>query len=273
MTNEGGSLLGRLRQHELTSRVASALALALLALGATFWGGIAFALFWAAASVFFLAEFLMMTGYRPLVRAIAVGGLGLAASALLLEMHWLSLSLGLVGAAALALVPISAAGVPRHLGPAGLLYAALVVLPSVAIRSEPAHGVSAMLWLYAVVWATDIGAYFVGRGLGGPKLWPRISPNKTWSGLIGGTLIGVGTAILADLVWLALPLSSGAVAAVSAFASLAAHGGDLMESALKRRYSIKDSSQLIPGHGGFMDRLDGFACASIVIALAFRLAV
>jgi phosphatidate cytidylyltransferase len=253
--------------------VASALGLALLALGATLWGGPAFAIFWAAASVFFLAEFLVMTGYRPLITAIAVGALSLLAAALLFEIQALPAALAIIAAAGLALAFVAAEGVPRHLGPTGLFYAACVVLPAVAIRSEPIYGFEATLWLYAVVWATDIGAYFVGRSLGGPKLWTRISPKKTWSGLIGGTLIGVGTASIANLLGLALPFSAGAVAAVSALASLAAHGGDLMESALKRRYSIKDSSQLIPGHGGFMDRLDGFACASIVIALALRLAV
>ncbi|SDR41106.1 phosphatidate cytidylyltransferase [Rhizobiales bacterium GAS191] len=268
------SLFTRLREHELTSRVASAFGLALLALGATAWGGAAFAVFWAAASVFFLAEFLVMVAYKPLVVGIAVGGLGLAGSALiLLQPGALPVGLAVIGLAGLVMAACAAGSAARYLSVAGLVYAACVALPVILIRSQPLHGLAATLWLYAVVWATDIGAYFVGRSLGGPKLWPRISPKKTWSGLVGGTLIGVGAASLANLCWPVLPLSAGAVAGISSLASLAAHAGDLMESALKRRYSIKDSSQLIPGHGGFMDRLDGFAAASIVIALALRIAV
>jgi phosphatidate cytidylyltransferase len=272
VTAERGSPLTRLRQHELGSRVASAVGLALLALGATAWGGLAFAVFWAAAAIFFLAEFLVMVAYKPVVRGVVIGGLGLAAATfVLVQQGSLPGSLAVIGVAA-ALMAICAAGAQRYLGVAGLVYAACVVLPVVAVRTQPLHGLAGVLWLYAVVWATDIGAFFVGRSLGGPKLAPRISPNKTWSGLFGGTLIGVGVSILANLCWLALPLSAAAVAAISAVASLAAHAGDLLESALKRRFSIKDSSQLLPGHGGFMDRLDGFAAASIIVALAMQVA-
>ncbi len=132
------------------------------------------------------------------------------------------------------------------------------------------HGLALTLWLYGVVWATDIGAFFVGRALGGPKLWPKISPKKTWSGLVGGTVVGVGVAMLLNIL-LAVPgLASPTVLAVSLVASLAVHAGDLFESALKRKFSVKDSSQLIPGHGGFMDRLDGFALASLIVAVTLR---
>jgi phosphatidate cytidylyltransferase len=158
----------------------------------------------------------------------------------------------------------------RLLGPAGLLYGACVALPVVMLRSGP-HGLALTLWLYALVWATDIGAFFVGRGLGGPKLWRRISPNKTWSGLVGGTVLGVAAALLVNLALHALELSAAALVALTVSVSLAAHAGDLLESALKRKFSIKDSSQLIPGHGGFMDRLDGFALASLAVLVAVRL--
>jgi phosphatidate cytidylyltransferase len=266
----GRSFLARLAEHELASRVASALCLAVLALGATLLGGVAFALFWTAAAVFFFAEFLAMIAYLPFATGAALGAVGLTGAALGVERAWL-----LAGLAALLLV---AGGVALRAerktigltGAAGLFYAACVVLPVIVLRSQPLHGVALTLWLYAVVWATDIGAFFIGRALGGPKLWPRISPKKTWSGFAGGIFTGVGVAMLVNLAFPVMALSQSGVLAVSALASLAAHAGDLLESALKRRYRIKDSSHLIPGHGGFMDRLDGFALASLVVAAILR---
>jgi phosphatidate cytidylyltransferase len=264
------TFLARLAEHELASRVASALGLALLALGATLLGGVVFALVWTVAAVFFFAEFLAMIGYRPLGTGTALGAVGLTGAALGPERTSL-----LVGLAALLLVGagVMAGAQGRRKGflaAAGLAYAACVALPVILLRSQPVHGLALTLWLYGVVWATDIGAFFVGRALGGPKLWPKISPKKTWSGLVGGTVVGVGVAMLLNIL-LAVPgLASPTVLAVSLVASLAAHAGDLFESALKRKFSVKDSSQLIPGHGGFMDRLDGFALASLIVAVTLR---
>ena len=123
------------------------------------------------------------------------------------------------------------------------------------------------MFLFAVVWATDIAAYFVGRAIGGPKLMPQVSPKKTWSGAIGGThrrrsLAAVAVAKFAGLDGLVRDRASLAVVL-----SVVAQAGDLFESALKRRFGAKDSSQLIPGHGGLMDRLDGFVAAAVLAAL------
>jgi phosphatidate cytidylyltransferase len=142
---------------------------------------------------------------------------------------------------------------------AGLIYAGVLLFGPVILRSDPSLGFVVMLFLFAVVWATDVAAYFAGRAIGGPKLWPAVSPKKTWSGALGGTLGGVvaglavvklaGVALAPHLVVVALVLS-----AVS-------QGGDLLESSIKRHFGAKDASQLIPGHGGLMDRLDGFLTA------------
>ncbi|MFI5014206.1 MAG: phosphatidate cytidylyltransferase [Hyphomicrobiales bacterium] len=266
------SLLTRLREHELASRVASALGLAALALGATALGGVLFALLWAGAAVFFFAEFLTMIAYRPRATGASIGAVGIAASALGVERGALLAGLAAICLAALLVAARAETSATRSFGAAGLLYAACVALPVIVLRSVPMHGFALTVWLYAVVWATDIGAFFIGRRLGGPKLWPRISPRKTWSGLIGGTLTGVGAAWLVNSWLVAVPLSGSAFLAVSVVASLAAHAGDLLESALKRKYSVKDSSQLIPGHGGFMDRLDGFALAALAAATGFWIA-
>jgi phosphatidate cytidylyltransferase len=139
------------------------------------------------------------------------------------------------------------------------------VLGPVILRTDPVLGLAAVLWLFAVVWATDVVAYAVGRALGGPRLWPRVSPGKTWSGAIGGTLAGMlgGVAVAAAAgvprLW--------PVALVALVASILSQAGDLFESALKRGAGVKDSGRLIPGHGGLMDRLDGFAAAAAFAVL------
>ena len=122
-----------------------------------------------------------------------------------------------------------------------------------------------MLWIFAVVWSTDIGAYAIGRGLGGPRLAPHWSPGKTWAGLIGGAgcaaLAGWGTArVLGISAVLPLVLVSAGLAIVEQF-------GDLAESVAKRRFGVKDSSGLIPGHGGLLDRLDGLLAVIPAVAL------
>ncbi|MBV9568078.1 MAG: phosphatidate cytidylyltransferase [Hyphomicrobiales bacterium] len=271
MRDDSHSHLTRFAEHELASRVVSALGLALLALGATVLGGIAFALFWAAAAVFFFAEFLKMIGYQPLTTGAAVGAIGLTGAAIGVER---SAPLAAAAALLIAAIVIAARAEKRSsgvIGASGLAYAACVVLPVVILRSLPVHGLGVTLWLYALVWTTDIGAFFIGRGLGGPKLWPRISPKKTWSGFVGGTFAGVAIAMLVNATASVVPLSSPAVLALSFAASLSVHAGDFFESALKRNYGVKDSSKLIPGHGGFMDRLDGFAVASVTIIGALKL--
>lgn len=141
-----------------------------------------------------------------------------------------------------------------------------VTLPAVALLYVyAAGGVKAVFWLLAVVWGTDIGAYASGRTIGGPKLAPTISPNKTWAGAIGGLICGTVAAVGLSAA-LNMPLSEPMVAAAAAIA-LAAEAGDLFESALKRWYDVKDSGTLIPGHGGVMDRFDGLWAAAPVAAM------
>jgi CDP-diglyceride synthetase len=184
---------------------------------------------------------------------------------------------GPVLGAALALALAAARGSRSRLWAAtGFLYAAVLTLVPPVVRDDPGLGLVALLWMFAVVWATDIAAYFTGRRLGGPKLWPRVSPKKTWSGfgggLAAGVLAGLAVALSAErLGWTPL-FGWPAVAALSAAASVASQIGDLGESALKRGCDVKDSSHLIPGHGGVMDRVDGFwaVCALVGVALLIR---
>jgi phosphatidate cytidylyltransferase len=133
------------------------------------------------------------------------------------------------------------------------------------LRLNEPYGFSAVILIFAVVWACDIGAFAAGRGIGGPKLWPKISPNKTWAGLAGGVLAGVIAAVIvASFVAGASPLR---LALIGFALSLVAQCGDLAESALKRLFGLKDASDLIPGHGGFMDRMDSIVAVAVAAGL------
>ncbi|MDQ2954330.1 MAG: phosphatidate cytidylyltransferase, partial [Pseudomonadota bacterium] len=147
----------------------------------------------------------------------------------------------------------------------GVLYASVLLLALVFIRSGAEFGFMAIIFLFAVVWATDIFGYFVGRTMGGPKLAPSISPKKTWSGAIGGILGAVGAALA--IVIAIRDASLLTALTLGLLLSIAAQAGDLFESQLKRRFAAKDASGLIPGHGGVMDRLDGFLAAAVALAL------
>jgi phosphatidate cytidylyltransferase len=150
----------------------------------------------------------------------------------------------------------------------GLPYVALGMASIGWLRSEP-DGLATALWAAMSVAATDVGAYFTGRALKGPKLVPRISPNKTWSGLLGGmacaAVMGAGIAAAAGGPPLPAALVSIAIAVIS-------QGGDLIESKLKRAFNVKDASGLIPGHGGFLDRFDGYLTALPAAALISAIA-
>lgn len=148
---------------------------------------------------------------------------------------------------------------------AGLIYAAILLIGPVILRRDPELGFTAILFLFAVVWVTDIAAYFTGRALGGPKLWPAVSPKKTWSGAVGGTL-GALVAGLAVVKLMGLGIAPMLVV-VTVGLSVVSQAGDLLESSIKRHFGAKDASHLIPGHGGLMDRLDGFLTAVLAAVM------
>lgn len=152
---------------------------------------------------------------------------------------------------------------------AGLPYVVLGLSSAGWLRNDAGGGVPAVLWVVASVVATDVGAYFVGRALKGPKLAPRISPNKTWSGLFGGMACAGFAGALTGFLAEAPPLP---LAAASVVLGAIAQGGDLIESKLKRSFRVKDASRLIPGHGGFLDRFDGYLTALPAAALMSALA-
>ena len=243
---------------DLGRRVGVGVVLATVAIAALWLGGVAL---WALASLVALiglAEWGALVGAGRLRTAVALAVLA-AALICALPMLWdtdrSSVAALLITALLLALVP-GAAGVAFGAGYVGTAAIGLMFL-----REQP-HGVLLALWTLAIVWATDIGAFFAGRAIGGARLAPAISPNKTWAGLAGGvvaaTLVGWIVARVGNLPPATLML--GAPLAVLA------QVGDLFESWLKRRRGLKDSGRLLPGHGGVLDRIDGMLPVTILVA-------
>jgi phosphatidate cytidylyltransferase len=253
------------KSGELRTRILSALVLAPAALALAWLGGWPFAVLLAAASVAMAGELSALLPANSPTGRLLLGGFALGA--VLLAARGLPAAAIIGGAAGLAFAVSARMWKGEPLWPAVLAFPYLV-LPLVSLiwlRLDPAYGRIAIFWLLGVVWATDTFAYFAGRSIGGPKLAPRLSPNKTWAGLGGGmfgaALVGGGAAI-----WLTLgsPLR---LALISALIAVVAQAGDILESALKRRAGVKDSGKLIPGHGGILDRVDGLVTAAACAAL------
>jgi phosphatidate cytidylyltransferase len=145
---------------------------------------------------------------------------------------------------------------------AAIPYAGATGAAPIILRGDGEYGFAALILLFAVVWSTDSAAYFAGRAIGGPRLVPRFSPNKTWAGAVAGV---AGAAIAAVAVAKAFGLGNPtAIMVLAIVLSVVSQSGDIFESALKRKFGAKDSSRLIPGHGGLMDRIDGFVAAAVV---------
>lgn len=247
-------------------RACSALVLAPIVLLVAGWGGWAFGILATLAALIILWEWLRMIAAKPNTVLLAIGGAALVVAMLMLAIRPSHMAMAIVILGAVATALAARGGREKRLwAPFGLVYAGALALPAVILRGDATFGLISLIWLLAVVWSTDIAAYFCGRLIGGPKLWPRVSPNKTWSGAIGGTLFGM----VAGMVTLyAAGVHSILLAApVALLASVASQGGDLFESSMKRRFGVKDSSALIPGHGGLMDRLDGFIAAAALALL------
>ena len=250
-----------LTANNLLLRVVSAAVLAPLALVAAYIGGLPFALFWGIAALVVLWEWMTLVvgpNYRLLVLSCA------AAIAVADFLAWLGrpvTALFMVGLGALA-GAIFAPSERRLWVIAGAGYAGGMVLAPVFLRADAGFGFAVILLFFAIVWTTDVLGYFAGRAFGGPKLWPAVSPKKTWSGAIAGTVGAVAVALLVAAQFGSFDRI--AIIAVALLLSIMAQAGDLFESWVKRRFDAKDSSHIIPGHGGVMDRLDGFWAAAVV---------
>lgn len=245
---------------DLRARVLSAVVLAPLVLLAAWIGG------WPFAVLLAVTASLVMWEWSRIVRGSGVDRTtvlicGLCSVPVILVAAGLHSLATLAVAIVVAAVHLLArAGDPARLMGAGAAYACLPAMALVILRGDPALGLAAISYLVAIVWASDVGGYFAGRWIGGPKLWPAVSPKKTWSGSIG-SLVAAVAAAAATLT--AFGLLSFWPVILAAGLSVVSQGGDLAESALKRRFGVKDASNLIPGHGGIMDRIDGLSAAAL----------
>jgi phosphatidate cytidylyltransferase len=247
--------------QNLLMRVIAALVLAPSAIAIAYAGG----WFWLGlvtlAAIGLYVEWLTIVGART-PRVMAAGIVTLFGAAV-------SLGIGRIGATYVIValgVIVAALLSPHRRGWAALggCYAFAALIASVAVRLDQVWGFTALMFVLLIVWVTDIGGYFAGRGIGGPKLWPRVSPKKTWAGAIGG--FAASLCVAAGFAAFGLG-RTGPLALLGAVLSVASQLGDLFESAVKRRFGVKDSSHIIPGHGGLLDRLDGFVAAVVLAAI------
>ena len=261
-----------LRKRLVSAAVLLPLAAAAVWLGPPYWdslvGAIAVVMAWEWAG--------MCAHGQPPSRLSALGigsagalsmlAMALAMGAAASQAYRLSLLLLVLGAALSSLLGMRSAGGRGVWQGFGTVY---IGLPSIAIiwlRAQAPGGLATMVWVLALAIAVDTGAYAAGRSIGGPKLAPRISPNKTWAGLLGGIAAGMVVGVVAAL-WLAAP-SVWPLVLASALLGVVEQAGDLTESGFKRYFGVKDSGHLIPGHGGFLDRVDGLLAVALAVALA-----
>jgi phosphatidate cytidylyltransferase len=248
--------------RNLLMRVAVAAVLIPLAVAIAYVGGWLWTALVTAVAIGLFVEWLAVVGLTGTMAlairggvALAVGGICFAAGRI--DAALIVLAIGLVSV-------LSTAPERRGWAAAGFCYAAAAEIASVLLRLDPVTGFAALMFVLVIVWVTDSGGYFAGRGIGGPKLWPRVSPKKTWAGAVGGLVASL--AVAAGFAALDLG-KTGHLLLSAGVLSVASQLGDLFESAVKRRFGVKDSSHIIPGHGGLLDRLDGFVAAVVLAAL------
>jgi len=247
---------------DLWRRIASAAVLAVVAVALTLAGP------WPFAGFVVLGAGIAAWEWGRLVRkdkgssTLALHAAAIAGAAAMTASGQPLVAVGVLAAGGVAILLLRGPDVWSLLG---VPYLGLPATALILIRSDAELGLIAILYLFAIVWCADTAAYACGRLIGGPRLAPRISPNKTWAGLIGGILV---PAVLGGLAapWLG-PTSPAIIAIISLGLALASQVGDLAESAAKRAFGTKDASRLIPGHGGLLDRVDGLLFASVAAGI------
>jgi len=248
--------------RNLLMRVAVAAVLIPLAVAIAYFGGWLWTALVTAAAIGLFVEWLSVIGVASTLALAIRGGVALAIGGICFAVGRIDAALIVL---ALGLISVLwTAPDRRGWAAAGFCYAAAAEIASVLLRLDPVKGFAALMFVLVIVWVTDSGGYFAGRGIGGPKLWPSVSPKKTWAGAVGGfaASLAVACGFAAFDLGRTVPLLISA-----AILSVASQLGDLFESAVKRRFGVKDSSHIIPGHGGLMDRLDGFVAAVVLAAI------
>lgn len=259
--------------NNLKRRIASAAVLVPVAIAGAYFGGWPFLLLCLIAAGAILWEWTALVLRNPDPRILVPGSAALLVAMVLASERQAGAAMGVIVIGAVLAGGVLAAFPRRFPAPnppfwaaGGVIYAGAGMLGPTLLRSDVEAGFVGLLFLFAIVWITDIFAYFAGRAIGGPLLLPKLSPNKTWSGAVGGLAGGVAAGTL-------VAYASGVgrpvvvVGVLALVLSALAQCGDLFESAVKRQFGAKDASNLIPGHGGVMDRLDGFLVAALAATL------
>lgn len=248
--------------RNLLTRIIAASVLIPLAVAIAYAGGWLWTVLVTLAAIGLYVEWLMVVGGATDKRIVVSGVVALVVAGLCFAVGRIEAALMVLAVGSVAVGMMTPER--RNWTAAGFLYAAMAEIASVLLRLDAVKGFVALIFVLLIVWVTDSGGYFAGRGIGGPKLWPRVSPKKTWAGAIGGFVASLAV----GGVFAALDLGkTGPLLMISGTLSVVSQLGDLFESAVKRRFGVKDSSQIIPGHGGLLDRLDGFVAAVAVAAL------
>lgn len=250
-------------RSDVRLRAVSAVGLAAVAFGLAWTGVLAFAMFVLFVALVMSWEWSRVVRGPGLDLSLIVQGLAVTAAVVLASLGLAALGVAVLIIGTIIVLALEFGAHPM-LSASGVLYAGLPAVALLWLRSDDPFGFQAVLFIVLVVAATDTAAFAAGRLIGGPRLAPAISPNKTWSGLSGGVLaaglVGAGFAS-----WTGAPVA--ALACMGVLLGLIAQAGDLAESALKRAFDVKDASQLLPGHGGFMDRMDGLVAAAVAVAI------
>jgi phosphatidate cytidylyltransferase len=259
-----GKALKNNKNSDLPLRLASALVLGTVVLAITWYGGVYFRVLIGIAALLIYREWSTITASGQSPMTVNIGWLFVLLGAVAIVFGYDREAMVICAIAAIGLGVLGVVINGKVWASAGTVYSLAPTIALALIR-DGQSGLIMIFLLFAIVWATDIGAYFAGRSIGGPKLAPAISPKKTWSGFLGGLF----SAVIVAIILLNYFGTSGifasvlAVGTVACILSVLSQLGDLFESWIKRRFDVKDSGQLIPGHGGIMDRVDGLVVAAV----------
>ncbi len=260
---------GNARWTDLRKRFLSAILIGPAALGFILLGGLPWTLLIILTALVLGWEWVRLCGQNSLALPGVLMPVAMLAAAVLAGVGAARMAVALLISAGLMVALLGATrwggGQPSRLFALGITYIGVAVVALIDLRRDDMAGLANVLFLCWIVTACDIGAYLAGRAIGGRKLWPAISPNKTWSGALGGLAAGVAAGVVVAEIM--APGGSGRAMLLALLLGVASQAGDLLESVVKRRFGVKDSSGLIPGHGGLLDRLDGLLAAATVAAL------
>lgn len=256
---------GKKTSSEIVLRLLSALVMVVVSISLTYLGGWYFSALVMVGSAVLCWEWWRIAGAGSSWSALVINCATLLAGVGAMSLGHYFIALAMLAFSFVVSVVVALWAGQRIWAAFGQIYIGLPVLAILWFRADVSFGFLSVLFLFLVVWTADSAAYFAGRGIGGPKLWERVSPNKTWAGFIGGVFASAVVGLIFG--WVCDLPDLIALCGLSVLLAVSAQGGDLLESSIKRTFDVKDASQVIPGHGGVFDRVDGLIAALVVAGL------